>query len=82
MRFPVVRERVRVQGRNGTFFVLAVHRERNVVDLVSTAKGGQLETDVPISSILRLTENGTRHDHPEHGQRKGDRKGPGAKEQG
>lgn len=72
MRFPVVRERVRVQGRSDTFFVVAVHRERDVVDLISTAKGGHVETDVPISSILRLTEGQSDHDQADGNQPKPD----------
>jgi hypothetical protein len=70
MRFPVVRERVRVQGRTGTFFVLAVHRERNVVDLISTEKGARVEANVPIDSILRLTDGEPHGDRPVNGQAK------------
>jgi hypothetical protein len=64
MRFPVVRERVRVQGRRGTFFVLAVDRERGVVNLTSAARGGHVEESVPISSVLRLTESPPEDDQP------------------
>ncbi len=56
MRFPVVRERVRVQGRDGTFVVLSVDRARGVANLVSHAKGGHMEENVPLSSILPLTD--------------------------
>jgi len=59
MRFPVVRERVRVQGRNGTFLVLAVDRVRGVADVISTNRGGRVEENVPISSILPLTDTGS-----------------------
>jgi hypothetical protein len=55
MRFPVVRERVRVQGRNGTFLVLSVDRARGVADVISTTRGGHVEENVPISSILPLS---------------------------
>lgn len=54
MRFPVVRERVRVQGRNGTFLVLSVDRARKVASVISTARGAQPEQDVPLDSILPL----------------------------
>lgn len=54
MRFPVVRERVHVQGRDGTFLVLAVDRQRGMVDVISASPGGQVE-NVPLSSILRLS---------------------------
>ena len=55
MRFPVVRERVRVQGRTGTFVVVAVDRAREVVDIVSATRTSQVEENVPLSSILRLS---------------------------
>jgi hypothetical protein len=58
MRFPVVRERVRVQGRDGTFLVLSVDRARGVAGLASAGKGGQVEEDVPLSSILPLADGG------------------------
>ncbi len=61
MRFPVVRERVRVQGREGTFVVLSVDRARSVANLVSTAKGGHMEENVPLSSILPLTDKTSGH---------------------
>ena len=54
MRFPVVRERVRVQGKEGTFLVLAVDRARGIADLMSASKGRQIEKSVPLSSILPL----------------------------
>ncbi len=54
MRFPVLRERVRVQGRDGTFLVLSVDRARGVADLVSTARGARMEEGIPLSSILPL----------------------------
>jgi hypothetical protein len=54
MKFPVLRERVRVKGRSGTFFVLAVDRVRGLANIVSTAKGGSVEEGVPLSSILPL----------------------------
>jgi hypothetical protein len=53
MRFPVIRERVRVQGRSGTFLVLSVDRARGVADVISTVRGGHVE-NVPLSSILPL----------------------------
>lgn len=57
MRFPVVREHVRVQGRSGTFIVLSVDRARAVADIVSTARGSQAEHNVPLASILPLVES-------------------------
>ena len=57
MRFPVVRERVRVQGREGTFLVLAVNRARGVADLMPAAKGAQMEKDVPLTAILPLSDD-------------------------
>jgi hypothetical protein len=54
MRFPVVRECVRVQGRDGTFVVLAVDRARGVARLTSARRGAPIEDDVPLSSILPL----------------------------
>jgi len=64
MRFPVVRERVRVQGRNGTFLVLSLDRARAVADLIPTAKGGPVEEDVPLASILPLVDE-PRDDPPQ-----------------
>jgi hypothetical protein len=61
MRFPLVRERVRVQGRDGTFVVLAVDRARGVANLVSAAKGGHMEENVPLSSILPLVDESSPH---------------------
>lgn len=58
MRFPVVRERVRVQGKDGTFLVLAVDRARGLADLMPAVKGQQIEKNVPLSSILRLVDEG------------------------
>jgi hypothetical protein len=58
MRFPVVRERVRVQGRSGTFLVLSVDRGAAVADIISTAAGAHVEKDVPLASILPLTGGG------------------------
>ena len=55
MRFPVVRERVRVQGRSGTFLVLAVDRTRGVADVISTTRGAHVEENLPLSSILPLS---------------------------
>ena len=54
MRFPVVRERVRVQGRSGTFLVLSVDRARKIATVISTAQGAQAEPNVPLDSILPL----------------------------
>jgi hypothetical protein len=71
MRFPVVRERTHVEGRIGTFVVLAIHRERSVVDLISVAKGARVETDVPMSSLLRLNDVQARPDRPEERKYKG-----------
>jgi hypothetical protein len=56
MRFPVVRERVRVQGLEGTFLVLSVDRVRCFADLMQAAKGGQILERVPLSSILPLVD--------------------------
>jgi hypothetical protein len=61
MRFPVVRERVRVQGREGTFVVLSVDRARGVANLVYAAKGGHAEDNVPLSSILPLVDESSGH---------------------
>jgi hypothetical protein len=61
MRFPVVRERVRVQGRDGTFVVLAVDRARGVANLTSATKGGKVEENVPLSSILPLASEASGH---------------------
>lgn len=55
MRFPLVREHVRVKGRTGTFLVLAVDRERALADVVSITGGGSVEENVPLDSILRLS---------------------------
>jgi hypothetical protein len=56
MRFPVVRERVRVSGRSGTFLVLSVDRARGVADLVSIPRKGPVEENVPLSSIRPLVD--------------------------
>lgn len=58
MRFPVVRERVRVQGKEGTFLVLSVDRARGVADLMPPNKGQQIEKGVPLSSVLPLVDKG------------------------
>ena len=60
MRFPVVRERVRVQDKDGTFLVLAVDRTRGLADLMPAIKGKQIEKNVPLSSILPLADQGPR----------------------
>jgi hypothetical protein len=65
MRFPLVRERVRVQGRDGTFVVLSVDRAHGVANLISVAKGGQVEENVPLSSILPLTDGAPGHSKKE-----------------
>jgi hypothetical protein len=56
MRFPVVRERVRVQGLEGTFLVLAVDRGHGFADLMPATKGGQILEKIPLSSILPLVD--------------------------
>lgn len=56
MRFPVVRERVRVVDRAGTFLVLSVDRARGLADLMPTTKGGQILSNVSLSSILPLVD--------------------------
>jgi len=61
MRFPVVRERVRLQDRTGTFLVLSVDRLRGVANLISTA-GGRVEERVSLSSILPLGGDATKDD--------------------
>jgi hypothetical protein len=43
-----------VQGKDGTFLVLAVNRARGVADLMPARKGQEVEKDVPLSSILPL----------------------------
>ena len=58
MRFPVVRERVRVQGKEGTFLVLAVDRARGLADLMPANKSMPIEKNVPLSSILPLVDEG------------------------
>lgn len=52
MLMPSVRERVRLEGRDGEFIIVNVDRERHVVDLIAVAGGLNLEEDVPFSSIL------------------------------
>ncbi len=52
MNIPAVRERVRVQGRNGAFLIIAVDRDRQVVDLIPTSGDGQMEEDVPFAALL------------------------------
>jgi hypothetical protein len=64
MRFPVVRERVRVQGKEGTFLVLAVDRARGVADLMLANKSRQLEKNVPLSSILPLADKAQDKEKP------------------
>ena len=56
MRFPVVRERVRVQDRSGTFLVLSVDRAAGMAEVISTAKGSRAEKNVPLASILPLIQ--------------------------
>ncbi|UWZ83854.1 hypothetical protein [Occallatibacter riparius] len=58
MRFPVVRERVRVKGKEGTFLVLSVDRVRGFADLMPTNKGQQIEKGVPLSLVLPLMDEG------------------------
>ncbi len=61
MRFPVVRERVRVQGRSGTFLVLHVDRARAVAR-VTPATGSRAEEEVPLPSVLPLGDNWRQRD--------------------
>lgn len=56
MRIPAVRERVRVDGRRGTFLVMAVDRDRQVADLIPTASEGTVEEDVPFAVIVQQYE--------------------------
>lgn len=56
MKIPAVRERVRVKGRSGTFLVVGVDRERQVVDLISATAGGHVEEDIPFSSLEPLDD--------------------------
>jgi hypothetical protein len=52
MNVPSVRERVRLEGRDGEFIIVYVDRERQVADLIAAAGELHLEEDVPFSSIL------------------------------
>jgi hypothetical protein len=67
MRFPVVRERVRVQGRSGTFLVLSVDRARKVASVISSARGAQAEQNVPLDSILPLAGKSSPDEDPPAG---------------
>lgn len=71
MRFPVVRDRVRLRGRSGTFLVLSVDRTRAVADVISTSKGGRVEENVPIASILPLVQEGPQDDRELDGDSRG-----------
>ena len=59
MRFPVAHERVRLQGRNGTYLVLTVDRSRSTADVISTAPGSHAES-VPLSAVLPLSASTAR----------------------
>jgi hypothetical protein len=61
MRFPVIRERVRVQGRSGTFLVLSVDRTRGIARVTPTT-GTRAEEEVPLPSILPLGDNWRKRD--------------------
>lgn len=54
MRFPVLREQVRLQGRSGTFIVVALNRDRGLADVLSNTRGSRVEQNIPLSSILPL----------------------------
>lgn len=49
---PSVRERVRLEGRDGEFIIVYVDFEHQVADLIAVAGALHLEEDVPFSSIL------------------------------
>ena len=52
MKVPSVRERVRLEDRDGEFIVVYVDRERQMADLITATGGQHLEEDVPFSSLL------------------------------
>jgi hypothetical protein len=73
MRFPVLRERVRVQGRRGTFLVLSIDRARGVANVISAVAGGPVPEDVPLAQILPLVDEPARTnppDKPDPGQKR------------
>jgi hypothetical protein len=45
-----------VANRDGTFLVLSVDRVRGVADLMPATKRGQVLSNVPLSSILKLVD--------------------------
>ncbi|HWG20381.1 MAG TPA: hypothetical protein VG225_07600 [Terracidiphilus sp.] len=51
LRVPRVRDRVHVDGHDGVFFVIYVDRVRKMVDVVSSARVGDLLEHLPFSAI-------------------------------
>lgn len=64
MRFPVVRERVRIKGRSGIFRVLSIDRARGVASVAAIVSGSVIEADVPLASILPLVDKTPTEDSP------------------
>ena len=56
MYIPLVRERVRIQGRDGLFLVLRVNYRRNVAD-VAQIHTNEVDEDVPFSALFPTCED-------------------------
>jgi hypothetical protein len=46
-----------IEGRDEVFLVVSVDLPRGVADLIPAAEGGDLEEDVPLTSIRRLLKD-------------------------
>jgi hypothetical protein len=57
VRIPRVRERVRIDGRDGLFLVVWVDHERELADLIPLADSRALEENIPFHSIRPLAED-------------------------
>lgn len=53
MRIPAARERVRLEGQEGTFLVVWVDHDRGTADLIPLGEG-EVEDSVPFARIRPL----------------------------
>jgi len=56
VRFPAVRERVKIHGRDEVFLVVSIDQDRGVADLIPVVEGTPPQEDVPLGSLQRLAE--------------------------
>lgn len=51
MRYPLLFDKVRVNGRNGEFIIVRVNQSASIVDLCSTLEGTAVDTNVPFNTL-------------------------------